>query len=86
MRPRGETGLPLDVIAPRFLLSCWVATAEYVEKNPEAIKAFVAGSVVAGGRYTNAHQDETVDMVAHIDKQYEAKAMLSPYVPMTKTG
>jgi NitT/TauT family transport system substrate-binding protein len=113
-------GKPLDVIAPRFLLSCWVATTEYIDKNPEAVKAFVAG-IVDGGRYTNAHQAETVDMVAQftkqdpaqlregvrtivstgismadvqkpldfaykygvIDKQYEAKALLSPYVPMT---
>ena len=114
-------GKPLDVIAPRFLLSCWVATTEYIDKNSEAVKAFVAG-IVDGGRYTNAHQAETVDMVAQftkqdpaqlregvrtivstgismadvqkpldfaykygvIDKQYEAKALLSPYVPMTK--
>jgi NitT/TauT family transport system substrate-binding protein len=116
-------GKPLDVIAPRFLLSCWVATVEYIEKNPEAVKAFVAG-IVDGGTYANAHQADTVDMVAQftkqdpaqlregvrtivstgisladvqkpldfaykygvIDKQYEAKALLSPYVPMNKTG
>jgi NitT/TauT family transport system substrate-binding protein len=116
-------GKPLDVIAPRYLLSCWVATTEYIDKNPDAVKAFVAG-IVDGGRYTNAHQAETVDMVAQftkqdpaqlregvrtivstgismadvqkpldfayrygvIDKQYEAKALLSPYVPMTKTA
>jgi len=114
-------GKPLDVIAPRFLLSCWVATTDYIEKNPQTVKAFVAG-LTEGGHYTNHHQAETIDMVAQfskqdptqiragvrtvlaesvsladiqkpldfafrngvIDKQYDAKVMLSSFVPMTK--
>jgi NitT/TauT family transport system substrate-binding protein len=116
-------GKPLDAIAPRFLLSCWVATADYIAKNPAAVKGFVA-AVTEGGRYANTHPAETVDMVAKfagqdpallrqgvrsviateialadiqkpldfaytygvIDKQYDARVMLSPFVPMTKTG
>lgn len=115
-------GKPLDVIAPRFLLSCWIATTDYIAKNPATVKAFVDGLTEAG-RYTNRHQAETIDMVAQfakqdptqiregvrtviaesvsladiqkpldfaykfgvIDKQYDAKLMLSSFVPMSKT-
>jgi NitT/TauT family transport system substrate-binding protein len=61
-------GKPLDVIAPRFLLSCWVATVDYIAKNPDIVNAFVAGLTEAA-RYTNAHQAETVDMVAAFSGQ-----------------
>jgi NitT/TauT family transport system substrate-binding protein len=115
-------GKPLDAIAPRFLLSCWIATTDYIAKNPATVKAFVAG-LTEGGHYTNRHQAETIDMVAQfakqdptqlregvrtviaesvsladiqkpldfaynhgvIDKQYDAKVMLSSFVPMTRT-
>ena len=113
-------GKPLDVIAPRFLLSAWVATAGYIDQNPAAVKAWNAG-LAAGARFADRHQDETVDMVAQftkqdpaqiragvrtviaesitladvqapldfaykygvIDKQYDARSMLSEYVPVT---
>lgn len=58
-----ELGTPLDVIGPRALTSCWVATAEFITKNPDAVAAFVAGLGEAAS-YTNAHQDATVDLVA----------------------
>jgi NitT/TauT family transport system substrate-binding protein len=112
---------PLDVIAPRFLLSCWVSSDDYIAKNPALVKAFVTG-LTAGARYVDSHQDETVDMVAQftkqdpaqvragvrtiiaeditiadvqkpldfaykfglIDKPYDARPMLSQYVPMSK--
>lgn len=61
-------GQPLDAIAPRFLLSAWVATVDYIAKNPDIVSAFVAASVEAA-RYTNAHEDETLDMVAKFSGQ-----------------
>jgi ABC-type nitrate/sulfonate/bicarbonate transport system substrate-binding protein len=115
-------GKPLDAIAPRFLLSCWIATTDYMAKNPDTVRAFVAGLTEAA-HYTNSHQAETIDMVAQfskqdpnqiregvrtiiaesisladiqkpldfafahnvIDKHYDAKVMLSSFVPMSKT-
>jgi len=65
-------GKPLDVIAPRFLLSCWVATVDYIAQNPGAVNGFVAGLTEAA-RYTNAHQAETVDMVAAFTGQDPAQ-------------
>jgi ABC-type nitrate/sulfonate/bicarbonate transport system substrate-binding protein len=56
-------GKPLDVIAPRFLVSCWVATVEYIAKNPDIVNAFAAGATEAA-QYTNTHQPATVDLVA----------------------
>jgi NitT/TauT family transport system substrate-binding protein len=65
-------GKPLDVIAPRFVLSCWVATVDFIAKNPEVVSGFVAGLGEAA-RYTNAHQAETVDMVAAFSGQDAAQ-------------
>lgn len=116
-------GKPLDAISTYFLLSCWIATADFIAKNPDVTKAFVAG-LTESAHYTNRHEAETVDMVARftkqdpnlirrgvrttigerisladvqrpldfayahgvIDRHYDATAMLSPFVPMTKTG
>jgi NitT/TauT family transport system substrate-binding protein len=115
-------GKPLDAVAPRFLFSCWIATTDYIAKNPQTVKAFV-DSLTEAGHYTNAHQAETVAMVSKfsgqnpamvaagvrtiigeqittadvqkpldfayrhgvVDKQYDAKAMLSQFVPMLAT-
>ena len=61
-------GKPYDAIAPRFLLSCWVAMADYIAKNPELVKNFVAG-LSEGARYVSAHEAETIDMVAAFSGQ-----------------
>jgi len=56
-------GKPLDAIAPRFLLSCWVATTDFIANNPQLVSGYVA-TMGEAARYTNAHQSETVDMMA----------------------
>jgi NitT/TauT family transport system substrate-binding protein len=56
-------GRPLDAIAPRFLLSSWVASADYIARNPETVSAF-ATALAEAARYTNAHQAATTEMVA----------------------
>lgn len=61
-------GKPLDAIAPHFLLSCWVATADYIAKNPEVVKGFVE-ALTEAARYTNTHQAQTVDLVASFTGQ-----------------
>ena len=61
-------GKPLDAIAPRFLLSCWVATLDYIAKNPEIVGAFAAGLAEAA-RYTNANQASTIELVAAFSGQ-----------------
>ena len=56
-------GKPLDAIAPHFLLSCWVASADYIAKNPDLINGFVSGLLEAA-RFTNANQGATTDLIA----------------------
>jgi len=56
-------GKPLDAIAPRFLLSAWITTDSFITKDPQAVSGFQA-VVGEAARYTNAHQDATVDLVA----------------------
>lgn len=58
-----KLGTPYDAVGPRFLLSCWVATADFVAKNPDVVKGFVDGLTEAA-RFTNAHQAATIEMVA----------------------
>lgn len=63
---------PLDAIAPRFLISAWLASDDFVSKNPVALKAFQA-VIADAARYTNAHQDATVDIVAKFTGQDPAQ-------------
>jgi NitT/TauT family transport system substrate-binding protein len=61
-------GKPLDVIAPRFLVSVWVATADYIAANTKTVNAFVA-ELAEGSRYTNTHPAESAEMVAQFSGQ-----------------
>jgi NitT/TauT family transport system substrate-binding protein len=61
-------GKPLDAVAPHFLFSCWIATNDYITKNPDTVKAF-ADALSESARYTNAHQAETIAMVAKFSGQ-----------------
>jgi NitT/TauT family transport system substrate-binding protein len=61
-------GKPLDAIANRFLLSCYVATADYIAKNPAIVSSFAA-ALAESARYTNANQNATNDMVAAFSGQ-----------------
>jgi ABC-type nitrate/sulfonate/bicarbonate transport system substrate-binding protein len=45
------------------LLSCWVASADYIAKNPDLVNGFVAGLLEAA-RLTNANQGITTDLIA----------------------
>ena len=63
---------PLDAIAPRFLISAWIASADFIAKNPQAVKAFQM-VIAEAGRFTNAHQDATVDLVAKFTGQEPAQ-------------
>ena len=56
-------GKPLDAIGSRFLLSSWVAGLDFITKNAELVNNFVAAMTEAA-RWTNAHQAQTVDLVA----------------------
>jgi NitT/TauT family transport system substrate-binding protein len=65
-------GKPLDAVATRFLISAWIADDDFIAKNPPAVKAFQTVMAQAG-RYTNAHPDATVDLVAKFTGQDAAQ-------------
>lgn len=69
-------GKPLDAIAPRFLLSSWISTDSFIAKDPQAISAFQA-VVAEAARYTNSHEDQTVDLVANFTGQDPAQVRTS---------
>ena len=61
-------GKPLDAIGSRFLLSCYVATADFIAKNPAVVAGFAA-AVAEAARYTNANQPVTTELVAAFSGQ-----------------
>ena len=50
-------------IAPKFLLSAWIATPDFVAKNPEATRRF-ADAIREATRYTDAHHAQTLDLIS----------------------
>lgn len=61
-------GKPLDAIGPRFLLSCYVATVDFIVKNPFVVAGFAA-AIAEAARYTNANQAATNELVAAFSGQ-----------------
>jgi ABC-type nitrate/sulfonate/bicarbonate transport system substrate-binding protein len=61
-------GKPLDAVAPRFLISAWIASDDFIKQNQQAVKAYQT-EMAQPGRYTNAHQDATADLVAKFTGQ-----------------
>jgi NitT/TauT family transport system substrate-binding protein len=56
-------GRPYTGIASRFLLSAWIASPEFIEKNPEAIRRF-GEAIREATRYTNAHHADTLAAIS----------------------
>jgi NitT/TauT family transport system substrate-binding protein len=69
-------GKPLDAIAPRFLLSSWITTDSFLAGNAQTVRSFQA-VVAEAARYTNAHEDATVDLVAKFTNQDPAQVRSS---------
>ncbi|HXP93288.1 MAG TPA: ABC transporter substrate-binding protein [Candidatus Binatia bacterium] len=75
-------GLTYSAVASRFLESAWFASTDYVAKNKDVVAKFQR-IVAQASAYTNAHQSETVDLLATwagIDPQRAAR------VPRIVTG
>ncbi len=69
-------GKPLDAVAPRFLISAWIASSDFIAKNAQAVRSFQTVMAQAA-QYTNAHQDATVDIVAKFTGQEAAQVRAS---------
>lgn len=60
-------GNSFQAVGRRFLIAGWVATKEFCERNPDVVARF-ARAVREATAYTNAHHDETVEMMAEYAK------------------
>jgi NitT/TauT family transport system substrate-binding protein len=71
----GKPGDPLrtlavvyDAIAPRFASSMWFSSNDFIAKNPDAIKKFVA-ALRQAGLWANTHHHESALMLSKYIKQ-----------------
>lgn len=58
---------PYTSIAPAFMVSAWFSTRDYVAKNPEVVKRFVA-AMSDTARWANEHHDLSADILAKYTK------------------
>ena len=56
-------GRSYTAVASKFLLSAWIASSDYIAKNPEAVRRF-ADAIREATRYTNTHHAETLDAIS----------------------
>lgn len=75
----------LSAISKRFIVLAWITTDDYAAKNRDVIERF-ARVMHESALYCNAHQTETVDMIAEFAKLDPAvvrnmtRATFAPYI------
>lgn len=60
-------GKAFDAIAPQFLIGAWFTTTPYAQKNPDAVKRFVA-AIYDAARWANAHHEQSAAILAKYSK------------------
>jgi NitT/TauT family transport system substrate-binding protein len=60
-------GKPYDAIAKTFNISDWFTTRDWLAKNPDAAKRFVA-AIYDAARWANTHHDESAAILAKYTK------------------
>jgi NitT/TauT family transport system substrate-binding protein len=55
-----------DGIANRFLISAWYATEDYIAKNPDTVRRYIA-ALREGAAYCIAHPNETLPLIASFE-------------------
>jgi NitT/TauT family transport system substrate-binding protein len=58
-----ELGDAFEAIAPEFILGVFVASADWLQKNPDAARRFVA-AMIETARWANGHRTETAGILA----------------------
>jgi NitT/TauT family transport system substrate-binding protein len=71
--------LSYSAVGPRFLESVWFANRSFVDSHREAVATF-ARIVAQASTYTNAHQSETVDLLASWTGLDPQRAAQSPRI------
>ena len=60
-------GRSFDAIAHRFLIASWFTTSDYLARNGDTVRRFVA-ALHESAAYTNTHTSQTVDVLAAYSK------------------
>jgi NitT/TauT family transport system substrate-binding protein len=55
-----------DGIANRFLISAWYATEDYIAKNPDTVRRYIA-ALREGAAYCIAHPNDTLPLIASFE-------------------
>jgi NitT/TauT family transport system substrate-binding protein len=58
---------PFAAIAPTHMVAAWFTTQQYLQSNPDAVRK-VAAALTDGGKWANAHQNESAAIVARVGK------------------
>lgn len=56
-------GRPFSAIAKRFLASAWFTTSDWIARNPETARRWLAAYLQCTA-YTDTHHDQTVDLLS----------------------
>lgn len=60
-------GLPMDTIAPQYMLGAWFAMSDWASKHAEAVKTFAAVTSQSA-TYTNGHHEATAALMSDATK------------------
>jgi NitT/TauT family transport system substrate-binding protein len=60
-------GLPMDTIAPQYMLGAWFAMSDWASKHADAVKTFAAVTAQSA-TFTNAHHEATAAMMSDATK------------------
>lgn len=75
---------PGDAIAPRFLLTGWIARNEFIAANSDAVRAFALGMRTAAA-YANAHDAEMAPLLAPFFKRPVEELAKARHLPLATT-
>lgn len=63
-----DIGRPLDAVAPEFFVTTWVATRAWIAAD-RARAEKVVQEIYATARWANAHEEQTLPLLARVNKQ-----------------
>ena len=72
---------PNDAVAPRYLVTGWIARTEWIAANPAVVRGFYAGMRTSAA-YANGHDAEMAPVLAPFFHQSVAELAKSRHLPL----
>ncbi len=72
---------PNDAVAPRYLVTGWIARTDWIAANPASVRAFYAGMRTSAA-YANGHDREMAPVLAPFFHQSVAELAKSRHLPL----